>query len=182
MLSFDIETTGLNKKKDRITVASVYDPDRNIKKSFNFMLDDRDSNISEFLAHLDDAVYLCAFNGVRFDIPFIVHHFSVERERYTKWFLKIFDYFEICKLGFSSSCSLNKLLEANGEEIKISNGMQAVIWANEGKWKLLEDYCMMDTILTHKISTRKLVILPLNGKKSINCTHMLDSNTMMFYE
>jgi DNA polymerase elongation subunit (family B) len=182
MLSFDIETMGLNKKKDSITVASVYDPDQNICKNFNFMVGDYDASVAEFLGYLDDADSICAFNGVRFDLPFIIHQFRVPAERYDKWFVKIFDYFEICKVAFSSSCSLNSLLSANGEKVKTSSGMQAVIWAQEKKWDLLEDYCMMDTILTHTISTRKLVILPLTGKPPINCVHILKGHIINFYE
>jgi uncharacterized protein YprB with RNaseH-like and TPR domain len=37
MLAFDIETEGLDSDRDGITVASVYDPDRGIKKTFFFM-------------------------------------------------------------------------------------------------------------------------------------------------
>jgi hypothetical protein len=77
--------------------------------------------------------------------------------------LKLFDYFEVCLLGFSSSCSLNNLLKANGEEVKSSSGAQAVQWAAEKKWKLLEDYCMQDTILTHCISVHSFVCIPLTG-------------------
>jgi DNA polymerase elongation subunit (family B) len=181
MLSFDIETMGLDKRKDCITVASVYDPDKNIKKNFNFMTGNVDETIIEFLGHLDDAESICAFNGVRFDLPFIIHQFQVPVERYTKWFIKMFDYFEVCKVAFSSSCSLNKLLEANGEEVKTSSGMQAVVWAKEKEWELLEDYCMMDTILTHTISTRKLVTLPLTGRQQVHCVHIVGSNSITFH-
>jgi hypothetical protein len=38
-----------------------------------------------------------------------------------------------------------------------------VQWAAEKKWKLLEDYCMQDTILTHRISVRSFVCIPLTG-------------------
>jgi hypothetical protein len=38
--------------------------------------------------------------------------------------LKLFDYFEVSRLGFSSSCSLNNLLKANGKEVKSSSGAQ----------------------------------------------------------
>jgi uncharacterized protein YprB with RNaseH-like and TPR domain len=81
MLSFDIETEGLNKYSDRISVACIYDPDRNIQKSFNFLRKDEDTkkNIEDFLKELDDAESLCSFNGARFDIPFIIQRFNVSR-------------------------------------------------------------------------------------------------------
>jgi uncharacterized protein YprB with RNaseH-like and TPR domain len=91
MLAFDIETTGLLSDVDSITVASVYDPDRDIRKTFFFMRDgyDRQNNINEFLETLDAAESLCCFNGIRFDIPFIIAHFNVAPERYTPWFMKV---------------------------------------------------------------------------------------------
>lgn len=172
MLAFDIECTGLNMYSDRITVASVYDPDHDppIKHTYNFMHGDVDNNIRDFLQTLDDAEVLCAFNGVRFDLPFIIQRFHVPPERYTPWYLKLFDYFEVAKLVFNSSCSLNRLLESNGEEVKTSSGLQAVKWAEEGEWEKLEDYCMMDTVLTHKISQRGGVYIPLTRKKHVVCT------------
>jgi uncharacterized protein YprB with RNaseH-like and TPR domain len=91
MLAFDIETQGLHSDVDDITVASVYDPARDIKKTFFFIRDghDRQQNIDDFLKILDDAPSLCCFNGVRFDIPFIIARFSVPQERYAKWFIKV---------------------------------------------------------------------------------------------
>ena len=73
MLAFDIETEGLNSNIHRITVASVYDPDRNISHTYNFVADEKnyESERQAFLRCLDEAPALCCFNGVRFDIPFI---------------------------------------------------------------------------------------------------------------
>jgi hypothetical protein len=173
MLAFDIETEGLNSDEDGITVASVYDPTRGIHKTFFFMREgfDRQDNIDEFLLMLDEAKSLCCFNGVRFDVPFIIKDFGVEQERYTRWFCKIFDYFEVCKLVFSSSCGLNTMLSSNGEEVKSSCGMQAVLWAREKRWEELEEYCMRDTVLTHRISSMERVELPLTGKKNVFVVH-----------
>jgi uncharacterized protein YprB with RNaseH-like and TPR domain len=129
MLSFDIETEGLCSSKHRITVASVYDPCRSIQKTFNFV-DTNDASeiqarVDAFLQTLDDAPALCCFNGVKFDVPFIAHRFSVPSERVHGWMLKLFDIFEVCRLVYGSSCSLNSLLTANGKEVKSSSGLQA---------------------------------------------------------
>jgi hypothetical protein len=71
-----------------------------------------------------------------------VHSFGLSPEKQGQWVLKSFDLFEVCRLCFRSSCSLNNLLKANGHEVKSSSGSQAVQWAAEGQWDLLEDYCM----------------------------------------
>ena len=175
MLAFDIETEGFDALKHRITVACVYDPDAEIKKSFNFIVGGEKST-EDFLKCLDDADSICAFNGARFDIPFIVKRFSVPKERYEKWYAKLFDYFEVCKVVFNSSCSLNNLLAANGQEVKSSTGAQAVEWAKEEKWDELVDYCMADTILTHQISSMPSVRIPLTKQDAVMFTLKGDEN------
>lgn len=168
MLAFDIETEGLDSRKCQITVACVYDPERNIRRTFNFVAKPStfESQKHEFMRMLDEAPCLCTFNGVRFDIPFIAARFGADAERQGRWVEKLFDIFEVCKLGLGSSCSLNNLLKANGHDVKSSNGMQAVIWARQKRWRQLEDYCMKDTVLTYEISARALkepIVLPLTG-------------------
>jgi hypothetical protein len=59
------------------------------------------------------------------------------------------------------------MLSANGEEVKSSCGMQAVYWAREKRWQELDEYCMRDTILTHVLSSRVRVELPLYGKRRV---------------
>lgn len=109
--------------------------------------------------------------------------FNIPEEQQARWILKLFDYFEVCKLAFGSSCSLNNLLKANGEDVKSSSGMQAIEWASNKEWEKLEDYCMRDTILTHKISTsRGPVQIPLTGwSKHVSCmrTHNRRSSSSM---
>jgi hypothetical protein len=98
------------------------------------------------------------------------HRFNVSEEKQGSWMLKLFDYFEVCKLAFGSSCSLNNLLMANGEDVKSSSGMQAVEWARHGQYRQLEEYCMQDTILTHKISCTEAVHVPLTGwTRGVTC-------------
>jgi hypothetical protein len=160
MLAFDIETTGLNNRTHKITVAAVHG--NGVSRVFNFIT--HPDLAEEFLCCLDSAESLCAFNGLRFDIPFIANFFNVPSSRYERWIMKLYDVFECCKLLHSSSCSLNALLHANGYSPKTSTGLQAVEWAKEGKWDELEEYCMADTKLTHAISVEhRGVLLPLSS-------------------
>lgn len=80
MLAFDIETTGLS-DSDTVTAACVYDPARSIKETFLFSRGydspRTSSDPARFLQLLDDADVLCAFNGARFDIPFIQRQWKV---------------------------------------------------------------------------------------------------------
>ncbi len=78
--------------------------------------------------------------------------------------LKTFDYFEVCKLCFKSSCGLNNLLRANNYEVKSSSGTQAIQWAKQRDWTSLEEYCLRDARLTYEISvSAQAVIIPLTG-------------------
>ena len=119
MLSFDIETEGLDWSVDRIAVACVYDPSRNIAATYNFMDNEaeRQNRVEAFLRQLDEAPSLCCFNGVKFDVPFIKHAFNVDDARVHKWMLKLFDIFEVCRLALGSSCSLDNLLKASSLSI-----------------------------------------------------------------
>ena len=162
MLAFDIETEGLDKYVHKITVACVYDPDNNIKKGFNFTVRSAYAeNVAEFLELLDKADVLCAYNGARFDLPFIIEQFGIPQSRYSAWFCKLFDYFEVCKVLLGTSCSLNMLLRENNIPCKTSNGVQAVEWAEEKRWDKLIEYCMQDAVLTHRLARSPSVTIPM---------------------
>ena len=85
--------------------------------------------------------------------------------------LKTFDYFEVCKLCFASSCKLDTLLRANGFEPKTADGLQALEWAKKGEWDKIEEYCMQDAIKTYNISQALQAKLPLTGwSHTVTCT------------
>ena len=181
VISFDIETTGLDPDVDDITVACVYNP--SFQRTFHFQHPgyDRQESVEAFLGQLDKARVLIAFNGVYFDIPFIAKKFDVEAGRYTAWLCKTLDYFMICKLVFESSCSLNKLLEKNGLNPKTSTGMQAVLWAKEGKWDDIAEYCMDDCKLTYEVSMMSSVKLPLRGDPDARVHRCLETGSLSFF-
>lgn len=160
MLSFDIETEGLDPLNKKITVAAIYDMDSGQRKCFNFLTGGPDAP-EAFMLCLDQATALCAFNGAKFDIPFIAVRFNVERERYEKWILKLFDYFQIAKLVFGSSCGLPATLKRNNFSPKSGSGLQAIQWALEENWEKLESYCQDDADLTWRLSVKDTVALPL---------------------
>jgi len=168
-IAFDIETTGLNPDEEgkEITVACTWGKNRNNTYFFTRPGYDREANIENFCKELDSARRIYGFNADKFDLPWVVKKFNIDQNRASQWFLKLFDYFQICKLVFDSSCSLNNLLKANGMTPKISSGMQAVIWANTGEFEKLGEYCLDDARLTWLISIRKEVVLPLTRQKPV---------------
>jgi hypothetical protein len=191
MVAFDIETTGLDPTQYRVTAACLYgamdgqrpgqritrdagEPGPHVVKTFVFknatpVQEDLDKR-EEFMAHLDSARGLCAFNGIRFDIPFLQEAWSIPACRVEAWVLKTFDVYEACKLGLNATFSLDRLLAANGLESKTGSGLYAIQLAKEGRWEELGDYCMQDTRMTYLVSSQQAIALPLHtvrGKRLV---------------
>lgn len=160
MLAFDLETTGLNPRTDRITCAGVYDPDAGIDRAFFFTRRDSPDDPEEFMALLDRADRLCAFNGARFDLPFIEHVLRPGPERVLAWRLKLHDVFEACKLALGVTFTLDALLALNGVPGKTNSGCNAIQLAEEERWEELEAYCLNDTRRTHQVSSLPQIRLP----------------------
>jgi hypothetical protein len=164
MVAFDIETMGLNPLKERITAAAVYDGN-GLCKVFVFKGEDADEDArlrDEFISILDNAPRLCAFNGVRFDIPYIIQHWGLEPARAHAWVLKTVDIFEACKLGLRQTFKLAQLLSVNSLESKTGTGAEAVGLARDKEWDKLGAYCLQDTRLTYLATAQFGVMLPLH--------------------
>ena len=157
MLAFDLETTGLNPETDLITCAAAYDPDAGIERVFFFS---RGDDPEEFLALLDGADRLCAFNGARFDIPFLQAAFKPAAGRVLSWRLKLHDVYEACRLALCVTFPLQALLDINGLAGKTGSGADAIRLAREERWQELGDYCLHDTRMTHRVSSLASIRLP----------------------
>ncbi|PAV14125.1 exonuclease [Methanosarcina spelaei] len=64
----DIETTGLSKSQDKITIVGIYDG----KESKTYI---RDINLDDIVEEFSKYRLLVSFNGARFDLPFIKSEF-----------------------------------------------------------------------------------------------------------
>jgi hypothetical protein len=168
MLAFDIETMGLDRKKDPITVISLYDPDVEISEVLRFV-ELRDGKVvykenyidivNNLIQKLDDAEYLCAFNGTNFDLPYIQAQFEIPIDKVQKWVMKTHDILETCRRGFNRTFNLNMCLELNNVGSgKTGSGMEAVQQAQRGDWASLERYCLDDSILTHRVSSLETIL------------------------
>ena len=169
MVAYDIETTGLQRQRDSITVVCVFGYRCGKEgRVFNFLRPETfDRNRDDLLRVLDDAPRLASFNGVRFDAPFIQSFFGVEDARVGAWIQKTFDVWEICKTMLRLTFSMQKLLEVNGFQTgKLGSGLQAIEWAkHESTWPLLEKYCLEDARLTYAVSSQAEINLPLGYRE-----------------
>ncbi len=180
MLAIDIETTGLNPQENPlnplappVTAVSLYSTCPSKQKTFIFKssandptadLDEEERMREEIFARLDEAPRLCAFNGIRFDIPFLKTAWNIPNERVEAWILKTFDVFEACKIALNRTFPLKKLLAANGMESKTGTGLGAIQLAQTFQWEALGDYCMQDTRLTFLASAQRTIVLPIITK------------------
>jgi hypothetical protein len=169
ILAFDIETTGLDASIDLVTVAAIFDGESATSFRFVDISEDDGSlhytdegmlQLSAFCEALDNAPYLAAFNGVKFDIPFLATAFKLPTAQCASWVFKCLDIFEICKTVQSRTFGLNMLLSLNGFESKTGSGANAVHQAYSGQFDELEAYCIDDAKLTHSVSTQSSIALP----------------------
>ena len=156
ILAFDIETTGLHASAT-VTCVSAWDPDRGV----NFCESTPDGMpVTTFINFLDEAPLLCAFNGVRFDVPFLARCWGLSDSRVASWIIKLVDPFESCKLALCKTFSLDSVLRVNGIQCKTGSGAEAVKMAKQGRWAELEEYCMADTRKTHQLVKMQMIQLP----------------------
>lgn len=153
MLVFDIETMGLDPEKHEVTVVCTEEFNTGQKKTYNFarleIEDDigRNALLRTLIRDFDEADYLCAFNGVRFDLPFLKRALEIPSEIVTAWVLKTVDLLEYLRLSGMPWCSLDQLCKANGIPTKTSSGLQAIQMAMECNWTDLEAYCEHDVFM-----------------------------------
>ena len=134
---FDIETTGLN-KSDKVTVICTEEFESGRKRVYNFgkVANDADRRalIADLSSEFDAATSLCAYNGVRFDLPFMQNDLHIPVKRITEWVLKTSDILEQLRLCEGVVCKLDHLCAINDLATKSSDGCAAVRMAREGRW------------------------------------------------
>lgn len=117
----------------------------------------------EVIAAFDSAPSLCAFNGHRFDIPFIAVSLDIPLPTITAWKKKTTDIFEFCKTKYQHTFSLNKICEANDIPVKISSGLEAVKMAADGRFDALRSYCEYDVSILNILYRKRFVLNPRNN-------------------
>ena len=149
-LCFDIETTGLDAKRDEVTMICTEDLVTAERKSYKFgeaMGDDVSAVkalVSQVIKDFDEADGLCAFNGIRFDLPFMQQALEIHDDVITRWVLKTVDPLEYLRLSGHCTSSLDKICIHNNIVSKSSTGLRAIQMAHDGLWAELEEYCQQD--------------------------------------
>ena len=164
MLAFDIETTGLCASTAKVTVVCTEDFFTGEKKAYEFARvckhepQNVDLLIEDMANAFDQAESLCAFNGIRFDLPFLHQAFLLSDQRVSAWLAKCSDILEACRLqyyGPRHTFGLNLLCIANNIMQKSSSGMEAIVMAQEGRWDDLNAYCHDDVSILCALYRKK---------------------------
>lgn len=160
---FDIETTGLA-ETDAVTVVCCETYESGDCRVFNFAkaetLDERNRLRDELVHVFDDATALGAYNGVRFDLPFMQRALAIPAETVTRWVLKTSDILEQLRLRDNATCKLDYLCALNGVPTKSSSGLEAIRMAAEGRWAELEDYCANDVRILCELYRKRVLQHP----------------------
>lgn len=149
LLFFDIETTGLDGSRDEVTMICTQDYATGERKSYNFGVlssedEPSDALVEALLRDFDAADCLCAFNGIRFDLPFLQQALDLPPDVVTRWVLKTVDPLEFLRLSGHKTSSLDKICTHNQIVSKSSTGVRAIEMARDGLWDELEQYCQQD--------------------------------------
>lgn len=167
-LCFDIETTGLDALRDEITMICSQDLMTGTRTSYNFGLpssqdESVDALIQQLVKDFDEADCLCAFNGIRFDLPFMQQALHLHVDVITRWVLKTVDPLEYLRLCGHSTTSLDKICTHNNIVSKSSTGLQAIQMAHEGRWEELEEYCQQDVSILCVLLKQRTFKHPTQG-------------------
>jgi DNA polymerase III alpha subunit (gram-positive type) len=148
-LCFDIETTGLDAARDDVTMVCCEDVATGERTTYNFGIlckrnESCDKLLESLIRQFDEATCLCAFNGIRFDLPFLHQALQIHSDIITRWVMKTVDPLEFLRLSGHRTSSLDKICTHNHIESKSSSGQHAVEMAQAEMWDELEDYCKQD--------------------------------------
>lgn len=189
MLAFDIETTGLQPETDLVTVVSTYDG--YAAQSFLFVCINKENGKLQYRPDfeeiktklcnvLENAPMLAAFNGFKFDIPFLQKALKLDIHFTGRLMIKTFDPFQICKLMHQRTFPLNMLLELNNMSVKTGSGTNAITQAQEGRFAELCQYCEDDARLTYEVCQKPELLIPesflwrkQNNQKTIDPANIL---------
>jgi hypothetical protein len=169
MLAFDIETTGLDPAHSVVTVVCTQDYHTGERRAYEFgrvraCEPHNEGLLREELIHAFDAAdSLCAFNGVRFDIPFLHAALKLSPETTAAWLFKTTDILEAARLGLfgpAHTFGLNLLCQHNQVAVKSGSGLQAIKFAQEGRWDALLSYCADDVRILCDLYRRRVLNNP----------------------
>jgi len=153
----DIETTGLNKWSDQMTVLGIYD-------GVNAEIYVQGKDLQKAKDRLKEFDIVVTFNGKQFDIPFIEHHFSIKYN-----FIHLDLRYMLKELGYQGGLKLieKEIGIRRDSNIQSIDGFEAVsLWYQykRGNQKALhtlieynkQDVVSLKTLLEYYLENKKM--------------------------
>ena len=166
---FDIETTGLSVHKDEITVVCGVVQSIAARETYHELTLNLLATRGDAAAHaeqcrtlcktLDDARFIAAYNGRRFDLPFVARWAREQRvpADAAAWNAKIIDFYQLILTHVGEHCKMQRVCEENRLPVeKSATGLDAVRWAQSGEWDCLVQYCMQDVHVLRAVLHRSV--------------------------
>jgi hypothetical protein len=179
---FDIETTGLD-IGDTVTVVCTEHYESGSCNVFNFAKtasdEERKQLRDDLILEFDRATALCAYNGVRFDLPFMQRALEIPVNIVTRWVLKTSDILEQLRLRDNTTCKLDYICTLNGVASKSSSGTEAIRMAAQRRWGELEQYCANDVRILCDLYRKRVLKHPTRHEA---CIDLLDYVPPGFYD
>lgn len=151
---YDLETTGLNRFEDEITVMSLIVHDTTTgaireKLTHNFIIH-RESGLEDDLRRrvydlFEECDHQVGYNALGFDLLWITHWLSpcLGPLFAKRWTHKTIDFYKTAHDLLHVKIGMAKMLTDNGIEMKKSGtGLLAIEWARDRNFRDLEEYCM----------------------------------------
>ena len=153
MLVFDIETTGLDPRDSKVTVVCTQDFESGEKRAYEFARypEATEDLKRQMVQAFDEAKSLSAFNGVRFDLPFLQQAFCLPSDTVLKWVCKTNDILENSRLLKNQTFKLDLLCSHNNLPLKSADGLAAIAMARDGRFDELRDYCADDVSILRDV-------------------------------
>ncbi len=123
-----------------LSVVSIYDYDDD--KYYSYLEDE----LADLWEKLEKTDILIGYNLNKFDVPVLNKYYTGDLSR-----LKTIDLYEEIKKAAGKSLSLDLVAAGTLGVGKISHGLQAVSWWQEGKIDEIKKYCEDDVRITKEI-------------------------------
>jgi hypothetical protein len=153
MLALDIETLGLLVEPlPAITCVCLYDG--TVEHSLPFYRVPaavQEANRQTLLGLMDSAQALVGYNAILFDLEYIRRFFGVPEAQHSAWVKKTIDPYFFIKTQLKKTCGLNSMLGFNRMASKSGSGLQAIVWAKQGRMDRVLAYCMLDARLVYDL-------------------------------
>lgn len=146
VITFDIETRNIvqgaafDMANQELTICCIHDSETGEYSSY------LKEELPKLWGILERADILVGYNSDHFDIPILNRYYSGDLTK-----IKSVDLLKEVRNVLGRRLKLDNIAEATLGRNKTADGMQAVVWWEEGKVDLVRQYCIEDVKITREL-------------------------------